>query len=127
MTRAESAQRSTHAREFLEAAVEATTSHPERTNVAVANAVLAGIAACDALCGIALGECARGEAHGEAVVLVARVAPGGARHATDLRRLLAVKNNAQYSPATLSAEAARTAVVWAGRLVDAAAALVARS
>jgi hypothetical protein len=53
------------ARNFLEVAEIA-----ESANVAVSNAVLAGIAACDAACCSALGVVARGQDHRQASALV---------------------------------------------------------
>jgi hypothetical protein len=63
---------------------------------AAALAVLAGIAASDAACCAALGRRSRGQDHLQAVDLVEQVAPGGARAAKALRRLLSLKDEAHY-------------------------------
>lgn len=90
------------------------------TSVATSLAVLAGIAAADAVCCASLGRRARGQAHAEAVDLVRTVRPGGVAMARDLSRLLAVKDDAQYGVLVVSSERADAAVRWAGRLVSAA-------
>lgn len=118
MTRADVVARARHAREFLETATESLTLHQDRTNVAVSNAVLAGIAAADAMCGHALGESARGDDHGQAVQLLSSVTPHGVTYANDLRRLLALKTNSQYSSLTISSTAASDAIRWATRMVE---------
>lgn len=125
MTRADVAARARHAREFLETASESLTLHQDRTNVAVSNAVLAGIAAADAICGYTLGESARGEDHAQAVRLLETAGPHGGRYASDLRRLLALKTNSQYSSLTISSTQAADAIRWATRLVDAMQAVLA--
>lgn len=107
-----------HAVEFLETANEALTLHPERTNVAVSNAVLAGIAAADAICGHRLGEAAKGEAHDEAARVLAEAGPDVQQPVNDLRRLLGLKTNSQYSPLVLTESTAADAIRWATRLVE---------
>lgn len=119
MSHEDVAVRAEHARSFLETATDARTLHGDRANVAIANAVLAGIAAADAICGRALRVSARGEAHGEAVLLLESVASVGRPSANDLRRLIAVKTNSSYSAMVLSPAAADDAIRWASRLVEA--------
>lgn len=111
--------RAEHARAFLGTATDAQTLHPSRANVVIVNAVLAGIAAADAICGRALGVSARGEAHEEAIRLLQSVASVGPRSANDLRRLLAIKTNSSYSAMVLSTATAEDAIRWAGRLLNA--------
>ena len=118
MSRRDVQLRAGHAVEFLETATEALTLHPERTNVAVSNAVLAGIAATDAICGHRLGEAAKGEAHDEAPRLLATTGLDVQRQVGDLRRLLALKTNSQYSPLVLTERTAADAIRWATRLVE---------
>lgn len=65
-------------------------------SVAASLAVLAGIAAADAACCVALGRRSRGSDHHDAEALVAEIAPGGAEAATWLRRLIDPKDTAQY-------------------------------
>lgn len=64
--------------------------------VAAALAVLAGVAASDAACCARLGRRARGQAHAQAVDLLATVVPHGRQMASDLRALLAAKDDAHY-------------------------------
>jgi hypothetical protein len=91
------------ARKFLELAeVVDDESETAALGVSAANAVLAGIAAADAACCRALGERSRGDDHRDAVALVAQVTPGGDDAANALRRLLAVKNDAEYGLAVFS-------------------------
>ena len=81
-------------------------------------AVLAGIAASDAICGRALGKCAAGEAHEEAVKLLATATVNGPVYARDLRRLLRSKTNVQYSPIVVGEGRNTELVKYARRLVD---------
>lgn len=87
--------------------------------VAAALAVLAGIAASDALCCKNLGRRARGQDHREATGLVAQVEPDGPALAKLLARLLEIKDSAQYGTVYLSVARARTAIRHAQRLTDA--------
>jgi len=89
------------------------------TSVAASLAVLAGIAAADAACCVALGRRARGQNHEEAVALVRTIAPNGEAMARDLSRLLALKDDAQYGVLIVSSERARSSVGWARRLLAA--------
>ena len=89
------------------------------TSVAASLAVLAGIAAADAACCVALGRRARGQNHEEAVALVRTIAPNGEAMARDLSRLLALKDNAQYGVLIVTSERARSSVGWARRLLAA--------
>lgn len=87
-------------------------------NVIGSLAVLAGIAASDAICGLALGRRVGGESHDDAVKLLATATVNGPGYAKDLRRILGAKSNAQYSPAMLSGSAGDDLVRWATRLVE---------
>lgn len=88
-------------------------------NVVGSLAVLAGIAAADAICGRALGERSASESHTDAVDLLGRVK--GDRLAPTLRRLLQSKSDTQYSPLLLSAARARDMLEWSRKLVKEAA------
>lgn len=101
------------ARDFLEVAELA-----ESPNVAVSNAVLAGIAACDAACCSALGTMARGQDHRQATDLVADVYPSGKEAAKDLARLLSLKEASQYGAKPISAVDRRRALRQAANLVE---------
>lgn len=85
-------------------------------NVVGSLAVLAGIAAADAICGRALGERSASESHADAVTLLAKVS--GDRLAPTLRRLLQSKSDSQYSPLLLSAARARDMLEWSRKLVN---------
>jgi hypothetical protein len=115
------------ARKFLELAELAREeSDVTSFNVAAANAALAGIAAADAACCRALGERSRGEDHRDAIVLVGRVSPGGLEAANALRRLLAMKNNAEYGLTGVSRANREVALRQAHKLVEFAEAVVRR-
>lgn len=88
---------------------------------AAALAVLAGIAASDAVCCAVLGERSRGQDHHQAVSLLAQVAPDGSVMARDFERLLAVKDDAHYGLLHVSPQKAASALKQARRLYDAAA------
>ena len=92
--------------------------------VAAALAVLAGIAASDAVCCFALGQRSRGDDHRQAIGLLGQVANSGKEMARDLDRLLTVKDDAHYGMLHVSAQRATAALRQAGRLVDAAAGVV---
>src|SRR5437763_7773999 len=87
-----------HARRFLDVA-ELTAgqgSDIEYASVSASLAVLSGIAASDAACCKALGRRTRGQDHRQAEDLLAQVEPGGAQASRGLRRLLNLKDEAQY-------------------------------
>ncbi len=113
------------ARAFLDVA-ELIGSEPDELaspGVSAALAVLAGIAASDAACCAALGSRARGQDHRQALDMLRNVT-GGERMVQDLRRLLDVKDGAQYGTVYVSSQKAAAAVEQARRLVDAASALL---
>src|SRR2546423_11392215 len=85
--------------------------------VAAGNAVLAGIAASDAICCVRLGERARGEDHHEAVALLARATPDGSQLAQTLERLLSIKDQSHYGVDLVSSSRARSALRQAPRLL----------
>lgn len=87
-------------------------------SVAASLSVLAGIAAADAACCARLGLRSRGQAHAEAVELVAAVEPGGSEMAKDLQRLLHRKDDSQYGLAMVSPAEAGRMVLWSKRLLD---------
>lgn len=87
----------------------------------VGNAVLAGIAACDAICGLALGEYSRGQDHTQATYLLERVRSVDRALLARFTRLIALKGNAHYSAVTISPEQAKQSLKTARDLVAAAA------
>lgn len=110
------------ARAYLEAAeLAASEERNEFANVAVGTAVLAGIAASDAICGFRLGQRHRGEDHQGAAGLLEEATPDGAALAQQLTRLLALKDTGHYGVTLISASDASRALRWAGRLVERAA------
>jgi hypothetical protein len=94
------------------------TSQAAIPGVAVANAVLAGIAASDAACCAKLKERPRGQSHAEATKLLATVVPHGAEMARDLERLLKRKDDAHYGLTFLSHADASKLVGYAKRMVE---------
>ena len=107
------------ARKFLELAdTVADPDQPTSLGVSAANAVLAGIAAADAMCCAALGERSRSEDHRDATRLLALVTPGGDEAANALGRLLAVKNDAEYGLTNVSRAARERALRQARKLVE---------
>lgn len=98
----------------------------EYASVAASLAVLAGIAACDAACCKALGRRSRGQDHHEAEELVGGVEPGGKSAAHALRRLLNMKDEAQYGFYDVSGKDLQSAVRQANSLVAFAEDILAR-
>lgn len=95
-------------------------SEPDRhgfANVAAGNAVLAGIAASDAICAARLRQIHRGDDHRAAARLLATATPDGKRLAATLTRLLDLKDTSQYGTSLMSSRNARDAARWAGDLV----------
>lgn len=92
--RADALLRLRDAREFHEAGDEVRATRPK---AAVSLYVQAGIAASDAICGLALGEYWRGDQHTGATALLSDVTPSGKDLARSLRVLLGIKDQAQYS------------------------------
>lgn len=87
-------------------------------SVAASLAVLAGIAASDAACCGALGRRSRGESHHEAEGLMVDIAKGGGEAATCLRRLLDLKDKAQYGFVHASHSDLKVALRQAEKLVE---------
>lgn len=81
-------------------------------------AVLAGIAASDAACCAVLGRRARGQDHREAATLVGNIEPAGKKAATSLRRLLGLKDEAQYGFYDVGGQQLKSALRQANDLVE---------
>jgi hypothetical protein len=90
----------------------------ELASVAAGLAVLAGIAASDAICCARLGQRHRGEDHRGAAALLAEAAPDGKTLANTLLRLLDVKDEAHYGVIVVAPRKARDAVKWARALAQ---------
>jgi hypothetical protein len=88
---------------------------PRRNATAVSSAVLAGIAASDAACALALGIVSAG-AHDQAVKLLARIS-GSTRAVGDLSKLVAIKTAAQYTGKSMGERQAKDAMTRALRLI----------
>jgi hypothetical protein len=89
--------------------------------VAAGLAVLAGIAASDAICARRLGLIHRGDDHRAASGLLATATPDGAKLSQVFRRLIDIKDEAHYGLTLVSSRKARDAVRWAQTLVSRAA------
>lgn len=87
-------------------------------NVCASLAVLAGIAAADAICGKALGIRSNSSNHADAVAMVRR-AYGGDSASGHLRALIAIKSSAAYEPRMVTAAKSSEAIQHAERLVAA--------
>jgi hypothetical protein len=111
------------ARAYLEIAstVLAEQSRDEFLNVATGLAVLAGIAASDAICCARLRIRHRGDDHRRAADLLTTAVPDGAKLSVSFARLLDVKDEAHYGVSVVSPRKARDTVRWAGSLVARAA------
>ncbi|MCX7521376.1 hypothetical protein OSC27_03685 [Microbacterium sp. STN6] len=123
MTKAETQIRAQHAHAFLEAAMLIADLGEDAGisttgNVIGSLAVLAGIAAADAICGAVLSERAAGQDHAEAVTLLNSTKPGKAV-APSLRRLIDTKTETQYSSGILADGRSADLVKAANRLVTA--------
>jgi hypothetical protein len=93
----------------------------EYRNVATGLAVLAGIAAADAVCGLRLGVIHRGDDHHGAIELIRTATADGSKLAVQLQRLLMFKDAAHYGLVLVSARDVTDARRWAGLLVQRAA------
>lgn len=89
----------------------------EHLSVASGNAVLAGIAASDAICCVRLGRMHRSQDHVGATELLADAVPDGRKIGQDLRRLLSLKDEAHYGVIVASARKAQDSMRWAERLL----------
>jgi hypothetical protein len=85
--------------------------------VSASLAVLSGIAACDAACCSALGVRSRGQDHHKAADVLERVA-GSADAVAALRRLLGLKNDAQYGLISVSVSKRNSALRQARKVVE---------
>jgi hypothetical protein len=117
-TSAEAHSRRAQARAFLDTAELVLTEDQREAHVAAALAVLAGIAAADAICGIRLGRWSRGQDHEQAVRLLRDVVLHDATLPNKLGRLLADKDATHYSPNLITIAKARTLVRHAASLVE---------
>lgn len=111
----------TKADEFLYAARESLAAGNH--SAAVGNAVHAGILAADAICAVELRTVWRGE-HVQAVTHLEFAGDQGGHAARHLKRLIPLKNRAEYDPAPLRSTAAASAVRAAEHMLQIAGAVV---
>lgn len=90
----------------------------EYGSVAASIAVLAGIAAADAACCRALGRRSRSDDHRDAEKLLAEIPGGGKRAGRQLRRLIDLKDSAQYGFINVSAPQVRGCLRQARHLTE---------
>ena len=88
--------------------------------VEAALAVLAGIAASDALCCSRLGRRPRGSDHRQAITMLESIAPFGPTLAKSLQDLLAAKDDAHYGATLVSKAKALAMIRRATTIIDAA-------
>jgi hypothetical protein len=86
--------------------------------VSAGTAVLAGIAAADAICAIRLTRIHRGEDHRGAAELLREATPDGDKLAATLLRLLDVKDQAHYGVMVVAPQRTRDVIKWARLLVN---------
>jgi hypothetical protein len=115
----DAARKARLARAYLDLAEQAAAGDSdEARNVAAGNAVLAAIAASDALTCLRLGRHSRGQGHPEAGAQLRTIRPDGPRHAKDLATALTVKDAAHYGSVFISATTLKTTLRAATRLVE---------
>lgn len=111
---ADARQRLKYANAYLEIAeLVLDDDRSEMPGVAAGLAVLAGIAASDAICALQLGEIHRGESHRDASELLRGATSDGKRLAATLLKLLDIKDEAHYGLIVVPARKARDTVRWA--------------
>jgi hypothetical protein len=121
-TPAEARERRDQARAFIDVAEMVLTESASRheAQVAAALAVLAAIAAADAICGLTLHRYSRGQDHAQAVKLLEKVSLEDTTLPGKLRRILSSKDSVHYSPYLVTDKDARNLVRQARALVVAA-------
>lgn len=121
-TPAQARTRRQQARAFLDVADLVLTEPATQTepHVAAALAVLAAIAATDAICGLSLGCYSRGQDHDSAADLLDTVDLADTKLPAKLRKVLAGKDLAHYSPRLVAKREAQAMVRNAAALVEAA-------
>lgn len=119
MTAAEVRARAEHARDFLlTAQTRFEPGGPRASNNTTGlNAVNAGIAAADAICGFQLGYRSSGQDHKQAIALLTTALPRGKSAATDLGRLLEAKTLTSYGANHITEVKANNLLKYATRLV----------
>src|SRR5262245_43503078 len=85
-------------------------SRAEFRGVAAGLAVLAGIAASDAICACRLGQIHRGDDHRAASALLEQSTPDGSKLAATFLRLIDIKDEAHYGAMVIAPRKARDSV-----------------
>lgn len=116
-TRDEARARLNQARAFLDVAEMVLSDDQHEAHVAAALAVLAGIAASDAICGLRLGQWSREADHTMAVELLATVAARDSTVPSKLKSLLSNKDEVHYSPRLITVVRAKSMVREANALL----------
>lgn len=114
-------QRLAQARSFLEVAeltADVDDTHLEYGSVAASVAILAGIAAADAVCCQVLGRRSRSDDHHDAEALLVEVTPGGKRAAGQLRKLITLKDAAPYGFVSVTTPQLKQSIRQARQLVE---------
>lgn len=112
------------AREFLEAAH--VNLELDLINAATSNAVTSGINSKDAICLKVTGRTGKSDDHNAAIDELGRSGPDGKSVASTLRRLLTLKQKAQYQEMSVSAADAKHAIKWAELIYEKAQNVVSR-
>lgn len=118
LDKAGSRARLSEARLYLSAAELLDSGAAAENKVAGSNAILAGIAAADAICGLALGERSAGDDHAQAVSLLKKATHPSTKAANSLKRLLVQKTPVQYGADAISATEAADLIRWARDIVQ---------
>lgn len=107
-----------HARLYLEVAETVLSEEPgDEATVATGNAVLAAIAAADAICCVTSGRRSRGQDHREAAALLEKVT-GDSGLGSLLREVIALKDAGHYGLGNVVVSRAKSAVRKASQLVS---------
>jgi hypothetical protein len=103
---------------YLAMAELAGSGNSAESKVAGSNAILAGIAAADAICGLVLGERSAGDDHTQAINLLKRAIHPSTKAATSLKRLLTQNTPVQYGADAISSSDAADLIKWARDIVQ---------
>ncbi|WP_147303929.1 hypothetical protein [Subtercola boreus] len=106
------------ARLYLAAAELLDLGSAAENKVAGSNAILAGIAAADAICGLVLGQRSSGDDHTQAISLLEQATHPSTKTTTSLKRLLTQKTPVQYGADAISASDAVDLLRWARDIVE---------
>ncbi len=103
------------AKEFLSAAESELAAG--RTIAATSLAIHSAINAADVVCGVRLGERAKGGDHSQVVKLLRQAGRDGEKVAKELKRLLPLKTKSEYEPDEIALPVAARAIERASRCV----------